>query len=55
MYWLLLILLYYLIGIYVFIWVAKDDISSDSWVLYTLAAPVIILFYPYLLLRRYLK
>nr|WP_253958185.1 hypothetical protein [Metabacillus halosaccharovorans] len=55
MYWLLAILLYILIGVYVFIWIARDDISSDSWVLFTLAAPVIILSYPYFLLRRYLK
>lgn len=55
MYWLLAILLYIFIGFYVFVWVIRDDIKSYSWIVFLLAAPIIIVSYPYLLLRRYLK
>ncbi|KAA0835616.1 hypothetical protein QNH18_20710 [Bacillus paralicheniformis] len=46
MYWFLGALLYFLIGTCIFIGVIRD-IHSGSWMLLTLAAPIIIIGYPY--------
>ncbi|QYX44045.1 hypothetical protein K1Y82_02965 [Bacillus inaquosorum] len=46
MYWFLGALLYFLIGTCVFIGVIRDN-HSGSWILLALAAPLIILGYPY--------
>lgn len=46
MYWYLGALLYFLIGTCIFIGVIRDR-HSGSWMLLTLAAPIIIIGYPY--------
>ncbi len=53
--WTIVVLFYLLIGLIFFVWVIRDDRSKYSWFLMTLIAPVIMLSYPYLLLKRVIR
>ncbi|MCI4127515.1 hypothetical protein [Bacillus haynesii] len=54
MYWLLGALLYFIIGTCIFIGVIRDS-HSGSWILLALAAPLIIVGYPYFYLKQLLS
>lgn len=54
MYWYLGALLYFLIGTCIFIGVIRDS-HSGSWILLALAAPLIIVGYPYFYLKQLLS
>ncbi|WP_094777386.1 hypothetical protein [Bacillus haynesii] len=54
MYWFLGALLYVLIGTCIFIGVIRDS-HSGSWILLALAAPLIIVGYPYFYLKQLLS
>ncbi|MFB0637554.1 hypothetical protein ACEPP6_20160 [Bacillus rugosus] len=54
MYWFLATLLYFLIGTCIFIGVIKDS-HSGSWILLALAAPLIIVGYPYFYSKQLLS
>ncbi|MED4372019.1 hypothetical protein P9216_13720 [Bacillus licheniformis] len=53
MYWFLSALLYFLVGTCIFIGVIRGS-HSGSWILLALAAPLIIVGYPYFYLKQHL-
>ncbi|MGF7536134.1 hypothetical protein AAGG74_21075 [Bacillus mexicanus] len=54
MYWFLGALLYFLIGTCIFIGIIRES-HSDSWILLALAAPLIIVGYPYFYSKQFIS
>ncbi len=53
--WIIGAILYLLIGLFVFLTVLENNHHTDSRVLFALAAPFIIIGYPYFLMRRVIR